>query len=291
MPEQLMLFLDSYRYVLTIAGIILIATILMKGLTLLLGRYIHKSSEQLKVDPTKLLFLKNALRLIIFTAALFAIIYVIPAFRTLAVTLFASAGIFAAIIGLGSQQAFSNIFSGVFIVIFKPFKVNDHIRIGTDLVGIVEDITLRHTVIRDFENRRIVMPNSIISAATIVNSTMEDEKICQHYLIRIAYHSDLQRAFEIIREEAEKHPLSIDNRTEEQLADQEPIIQVRLVEITEFALLIRAWIWSASQPDAFRLRCELNEILVRRFREEGIEMPYPHRTLIVKNTPVLPLER
>lgn len=90
-------------------------------------------------------------------------VYETNALRTVATSLLAGAGILAVAVGFASQQALSNIVSGIMIVIFKPFRVNDRLNIGTTFNGIVEDITLRHTVIRDFENKRIIVPNMVIS--------------------------------------------------------------------------------------------------------------------------------
>ncbi|MBK6829965.1 MAG: mechanosensitive ion channel [Flavobacteriales bacterium] len=89
-----------------------------------------------------------------------AIIYSIPSFKHIAVTVFAGAGILVAIVGLAAQDAFSNIISGVFIVAFKP-SAGDQVSVAGHS-GVVEDITLRHTVIRTLENRRAIIPNGKI---------------------------------------------------------------------------------------------------------------------------------
>ena len=122
----------------------------------------------------------------------------IPKLKSLGVTIFAGAGILAAIIGFASQAAFSNIVSGIFIVIFKPFRVGDIVKISNLYSGIVEDITLRHTVISDFENKRLIIPNSVISAETIHNSNILDNKICNHIWYGISYDSDVDLATSII---------------------------------------------------------------------------------------------
>src|SRR5690606_31175988 len=142
-------------------------------------------------DATKYSFIKNAISFIVYTAAIIVIFYSIPKLRTLGTTLFAGAGIIAAIFAFASQQAFSNIIGGIFIVIFKPFRVGDWVNIANQYTGIVEDINLRHTVIKDFENRRIIIPNSVISSETIVNSNVEDDKICKHIPFSISYDSSI----------------------------------------------------------------------------------------------------
>ena len=79
--------------------------------------------------------------------------------------------------------------------------------------GLVKEITLRHVIIRDFESRRIIIPNSTISDETIINSSIKDEKIKQHMEFDISHDCDITAAIKILRERAQAHTLSIDNRT------------------------------------------------------------------------------
>lgn len=234
-------------------------------------------------DPTQFRFLRNSVSAVVFIVAAGMIMYVIPGGKTLAVSIFAGAGIFAAIVGFASQQAFSNIVSGVFIVIFKPFRVGDIIEIGTAHRGVVEDITLRHTVIRNWENKRVIIPNSAISADTVTNSSIHDPKTCRFVEMGISYESDITTAMRIMREEAEAHPLCIDARTEEQIAEGTPKVVVRLIGFGDSSVNLRAYAWAKTAPEAFELGTELNQKIKERFDREGVEIPYPHRTLVIKN--------
>ena len=83
------------------------------------------------------------------------------------------------------------------ILVFRPFRVNDVIEIGTGTKGVVEEITLRHTIIRNYENRRIIIPNAIISEETIVNSNLIEEKIKKHIEFGISYESNVDLAKKI----------------------------------------------------------------------------------------------
>lgn len=162
-----------------IVCIIIGAIISSRTIRWLINKASVTASEKQKIDSTKLKFFKNAVSLIVWFVAFVAIISLIPQLKALAITLFAGAGIFLAILGFAAQQAFSNIISGIFIVIFKPFRVGDQIKIGSFDDGIVEDITLRHTVINNFENKRVIIPNSIVSSETVVNDSITDLKICR----------------------------------------------------------------------------------------------------------------
>jgi small conductance mechanosensitive channel len=129
---------------------ILLATFLVAFLVnRLFGRLIKRSANILNNDPTNYQFLRHAVIGLIYLVGLGAAIYTVPSLRTIANSLLAGAGILAVAVGFASQHALSNIISGVFIVIFKPYRINDRLQVR-ELEGIVEDITLRHTVIRDY---------------------------------------------------------------------------------------------------------------------------------------------
>ncbi|MDW7690643.1 mechanosensitive ion channel family protein [Flammeovirgaceae bacterium SG7u.111] len=281
--DNILSFSDRHENLLLIIGIIIAAFVLAKVLRIFLDRFFEKSSALIRVEATKYRFLKNAVTFIIFIAASFTVIYLIPAFKHLALSLFAGAGIFAAFLGFASQQAFSNIVSGIFIVIFKPFRVGDFIKIGADILGQVEDITLRHTVINGLENRRIIIPNSSISSDTIVNSSITDEKICRFVEMDISYDSDVDKAMKIMEEEALAHPSCLDNRSEEDKKEGAPQVIIRLTQFMDSAVRLRAYVWAKDTPSAFIMNCDLNYSIKKRFDAEGIEIPFPHRTLVFKN--------
>jgi small-conductance mechanosensitive channel len=193
--------------------------------------------------------------------------------------MFAGAGILAVVIGLASQQAFSNIISGIFMVLSKPFIVGDRIEVGGNLTGIVEDITLRHTVIRNFENRRIVIPNSIIATDTIINSHLTDEKIRRQIDVGIDYQSDVDLAIKLLRTTCENNPKCIDNRTSEEKENNAPVVDVRLIAFQDSSILLRAYAWANNQGESFDMHTEINRTIKKVFDEKGIVFPFPQQTL------------
>lgn len=262
--------------------VLAIAFVLIRAIRWGMSRYINRRSVLMKMDPTNFRFLKHSVSAIIFGVAIVVIVYNLPGGKGLAVSMFAGAGVFAAIIGFASQAAFSNIVSGIFIVVFKPFRVEDWIELGAGQKGIVEDITLRHTVIRDFQNQRIIIPNSSISADTIVNFSISDPKICRHLEIGISYDSNIQLARTIMQEEALKHPFCIDNRTQKEKADGRHQVRVRVIGFGDSSVNLRAYVWAQNPEKAWDLLTDLNEAIKRRFDAEGIEIPFPYRTLVYK---------
>ncbi|MEZ4985377.1 MAG: mechanosensitive ion channel family protein [Saprospiraceae bacterium] len=276
--------IEGLGYVGIFVATILITILLGTVVSRLFRRLIERSTEEMKNDPTNYVFLRHLIVFLIYIVGFSLAIYNVPELRGIANSLLAGAGILAVALGFASQHALSNIISGMFIVIFKPFRVNDRIHIQ-QMSGIIEDITLRHTVIRNFENRRIIIPNSVISNEILINADFHDEKICKWIDLSISYESNIDLARAIIQEEALAHPLLIDNRDDEEKANNEPIVAVRVLQLGESGIHLRAWCWAARQQDAFILGCDLYESIKKRFDAAGIEIPYPHRTLVYKNKP------
>jgi small conductance mechanosensitive channel len=273
---------SNFPYIITFIVIIVLTIILGRITSILLNKFFKRSSLLLRVDLSKYNIIKHLIVSTIHVVGVGLAIYSVPALRSLSLSIFAGAGILAAIIGFASQKAFSNIISGIFIAIFKPFRMSDRIRVGI-YSGVVEDMTLRHTVIRNFENKRIVIPNSIISEDTVINLTIVDEKICKILDLKISYSSDIKKIKAIIREEAKKHPKHIDNRNAEELEAKEDPVRVRVIGWSESFLTIRVWVWAKNPVDAFEMGCDLYETIKYRFDDEGIEFPFPHRVIITKD--------
>jgi small conductance mechanosensitive channel len=249
------------------------------------GRFLNKSAKILNSeDPTKYRFLRHFLRAIIYITGFAWAISEVPYLKTLSSSLLAGAGVLAVALGLASQQALSNIVSGLFIIIFKPFRINDRIKLNRDplLQGIVEDITLRHTVIRDFENRRIVVPNAVINQEILINADLAEDKIIKYVEVNISLHADILKAKQIMREEVMNHRLQVDPRDATAIAKNEPEVPVRVIAIGEYFVTLRAWACASNASEAFEMHCDLLESIKYRFDVEGIEIPIPHRYILTK---------
>ena len=276
------LILNSIEYVSIFVGILLITIVVAFLVNRFFKRLIRRSTDDMINDPTNYQFLRHAITALIYIVGFSIAIYSMPNLRALASSLLAGAGILAVAIGFASQQALSNIISGVFIIVFKPFRVNDRVKLR-DMNGIIEDITLRHTVIRDFENKRIIIPNSLISEEIIVNSDFGEDKICKWIEIGISYDSNIEKARALIKEEILNHPLHIDPRSPKQIKEGEELAPVKVIGLGDSSINLRGWAWAKDSADAFKMGCDLYENIKNKFDDEGIEIPFPHRTLIHKN--------
>lgn len=270
------------NYVILVVVTFSVVAFISYSLRKILDLVIRRNSVQLHVDPTNFIFLKNAIPFVLYSFAIFWIFQKIPYFKSLGTALFAGAGVLAAIIGFASQKAFSNIIGGLFILMFKPFRVDDIIEISNNRKGIIEEITLRHTIIKDYENRRIVIPNSQISEETIINSSITDNRIRKHLEVGIAYDANIDQAMKIIQEVVESHPLFTDNRTKLEIRQKKDKVEVKVVELGDYAVTLRAYIWSRGNDDAFMLQCDSLKAIKERFDEADVEIPFPYRTIVYK---------
>jgi small conductance mechanosensitive channel len=279
-----MMYINKYwEQVIFIVSVIIVTFIVSRILRFLVGRFFRAAARKLKVDPTRYNFFKNAVDFILFFIAMVVIFRSIPALHTVGTTLLTGAGVLAAIVGFASQAAFSNIISGFFLVIFKPFSVGDRVRIGQLYTGDVEDINLRHTTIKDFENRRVIIPNSVISNETIINSTITDEKTCMFVEVAISLSSNIDQAIKIIQEEAGRHRYYIDNRTDIEKTRGEHPVMVRVMTFLDSGIHLRASVWAKDPTDGFDLKCDLNKSIKERFDAAGITMANLHHLLVMKN--------
>lgn len=284
MSDLLSNYIDQTWHLPILIGLIILLTIIIASVT---TRIINLMIKRTKAaddneDVTNLVFFKRSVIVLIYLTGFSFAIYMIPQLRVIAASLLAGAGLLAVAVGFASQAALSNVIGGLFIVIFKPYKIGDRILVRTDLAGVVEDINLRHTVIRNFENKRIIIPNSVISNEVVINSNYEDSQICKFIDMGISYDSDIDLAKQIMKEEVLNHPLSVDVRTDEQIEAGEDIVPVRVILMGESSVNLRAWSWANNPQDAFVMGCDLLESIKKRFDSEGIEIPFPHRTLVYK---------
>ncbi|MGQ3412313.1 mechanosensitive ion channel family protein [Natrinema sp. LN54] len=181
----------------------------------------------------------------------------------------AAAGALA--IGLAMQDVISNFVAGVFIYTDKPFRIGDWIEWDNgDYAGVVEDISLRVTRVRTFDNELLTVPNSALTDGVLKNP-VDADKLRLKFVFGIGYGDDIERATEIIVDEAERHPDIMDD----------PAPSVRLTELgdSDVGLQSRFWIANPSRADFVRTRGEYVTAVKGRFDDEGIDIPYPVRTL------------
>lgn len=261
---------------------------LLTGITKYLFRRSMRKEGKIVLDETKVGFIRQMIVTAIYIIGTAAFLSLIPGMEKISNSILASAGILAMAVGLASQEALSNIVSGLFIIFFRPFKVGDSIKVDEIVVGTVMEITLRHTIIRNSENRMILIPNSKINSSTIINSSYGDSSTCSFIDIGVSYSTNLDHAIDVMRDEIMKHPALIDHRTAEEKATNTPEVVIRVTNLGDSAITLRAFAWASTSANALVMKQELLKAIKERFDREQIEIPYPYfNQIIMKPAPTI----
>lgn len=245
------------------------------------NRYIdHKIEKYGRDAETTYGFLRSVSRMLINFVVIFLMLMEIKSLQRLGATFVGASGILAVILGFAAQESMSNFIGGFFLSYYKPFKVGDTINLPEkNLVGIVEEIGIRHTVVKTFASSRIVVPNSVMNSEIIENRSSDSKKYCNFLFINISYTSDIEKASKIIQDLAIEHANCIDVRTKKEKENDVPIVPVIVTALKEYAIELRAAIYSKDVGLGFVMSCDLRKQIKEKFDEEGIQIPLPTQTI------------
>ena len=278
-------FATSYGHVagriLLVMVILLIAFIVTKIINHTFSSAARRLREAKNPNAAVVAFLRYAALLVVDIITFVSVVASIPALRTILGSLLTAGGALAIIAGIAAQDALGSVASGIMILVFKPFIIGDIVNISAmGVTGTVEDITLRHTVIKTLESKRVIIPNNTMNGAVVENFDYMEKLVCLMMDVSITYESDMEKAMALLEEEAGKHPGYQDVRTPAQKAAGDPRVVVRVQELGDSAVILRVWLWGADNAAAYRMKCDLNRAVKKRFDEEGVSFAYPHMEIV-----------
>ncbi len=186
-------------------------------------------------------------------------------------TLLAGVGVAGIILGLALQESLSNLAAGFFILLTRPYDVDDIITVSGGVVGTVRAMGLANTTVVTFDNRRLLVPNRKIWGEVIENRSAEAVRRVE-IKVRIGYAEDVDRALEIIRD--------LLTNNERVLSKPEPLIFVSDLADSWIKIDVRPWTRNA---DWWPLLTELPRLVRLRFAEEGIEIPLPQTEITMRS--------
>ena len=180
-------------------------------------------------------------------------------------------------VALALQDTLSNLFSGIHILMEKTIRVGDFIRLETGQEGYVEDITWRTTRVRMLPNNMVVIPNSKLAQSIVTNYYLPEKKMSLLIQIGVSYSEDPERVEAVLVDEAKKAAGQVPGL----LGDPEPF--VRFIpgfgdSSLDFTLICQV----QEFVDQYLAQHELRKRIFKRFRKEGIDIPFPHRTVYLR---------
>ena len=253
---------------------ILIKIILFILVELLLNRIVNLIFRIMtrKHNSVHLRFIKSILNVTIVVVVFYSMAQQFDVTKDISKTLLQSSSLFIAIATFAAQQALSNVISGISLSVSKPYNVDEKIRVvqGSSVIaeGIVKDITIRHTVIQQFNGESCIVPNSVMDSAVITNTNYIGN-IGNFMEIEISYDADIEKAMKCMKEICVAHELTLN--TEEN--------KVFIKGYTQNGIILKTTVWTKNLDDSFLACSDIRAGLVESCKKNGIQIPY--QTVIV----------
>ncbi len=236
-------------------------------------RQVLERDQRGLINRTTASFLTQLVQAAIYLLALIFYAHTIPELRALGTGLLAGVSVVSVIIGLAAQNTLGNLIAGVSLLLYRPFQVGDVIQVTAPTgleTGAVENLTLGYTTLRTGDNRRIVVPNSVMASQVTVNLTATDPRAMTAVPIGIGYAADIDRARQVLVELATHHP-----------AVQE-VVACPVTKLGDSSVVLTLRAWCADAGTAKAVECDLYEQAKKRFDQEGIEIPFPTTSVLVR---------
>lgn len=180
-------------------------------------------------------------------------------------------------VALALQDTLANLFSGIHILMEKSLRVGDFIKLETGQEGYIDDITWRTTRVRMLPNNIVVIPNSKLAQSVVTNYCLPEKRMSLLIPIGVSYSSDPDKVEKILVEEAKRAVGEIPGL----LGEPEPFVRF-IPGFGESSLDFTLICQVKEFVDQYLAQHELRKRIFRRFREEGIEIPFPHRTVYMR---------
>ena len=216
-----------------------------------------------KVDRTLVSFLGNVANIGLLILIIIAALGKLGIPTTSVTALIGGAGLAVA---LSLKDQLSNFAAGALIILFRPFKVGDYIKVN-GFEGFVSEIKMVQTALSTPDNEEVILPNSVVMSNSIVNRS--SMPLCRvQVVVGVDYACDLKAAKAAVLKAATEHPLCV------QTPDKEAVTFI--TNLGDSAIEITLWAWT-NEADLGAFRFGLNEQVVENLRAANINIPFPQR--------------
>jgi small-conductance mechanosensitive channel len=191
--------------------------------------------------------------------------------------LLAALGVGGLAVGLALQDTLSNFFAGIYILLEKPVRVGDYVKLDSGQEGYVTDIGWRTTRIRMLPNNMVIVPNAKLTQSILTNYYLPEQRMSLLVPISVSYASDPDQVERILVDEATRAAGEVAGL----LADPPPFVRF-IPGFGESSLDFTLICQVREFVDQYLAQHELRKRIFRRFRHEGIEIPFPQRVIHVQ---------
>lgn len=261
-----------FSYILFTVIILSITRVVARTVNGVVEMHIERSQERLP----KTTLLSTILTVVIYAMG---VLVVLQYYGISIAPILTAMGVGGMAVALALQETLANIFSGLHLILSKQLRLDDYIKLSTGEEGRVTDITWRFTtIVPAGGGNMIVIPNQKIASSNITNYSMPRKDIVISIPVGVAYDSDLDKVERVTLDVAKEVMAQIDKDVK-----MEPA--VRFHTFGESSIDFNVVLHSSYFEHQFLLKHEFIKALTRRYREEGIEIPYPTRTVLQPEEP------
>lgn len=252
------------------AGVAILAILMVRVVSALLDWYSENIAAQTEttLDDEIVPLIERTTKAVVYALAL---LVVLDHFDVNITGLITVLGVGSLAFALAAQDTLSNMIAGFVIMIDRPFRVGDRLRLPDGTISLVHEIGIRSTKFRTFDNTLIIVPNAELTKSTIHNTSYPAPRTRVVIDVGVGYDSDLDRVRKVMLEEAHLH--------DKVLREPEPYFAFR--DFGDSSLDVSLFCHVAQDKHQWRTGCELREQILIRFRKEGIEIPFPQRVVTI----------
>ena len=201
-----------------------------------------------------------------------ALVLILKHFNYDIFTLVTALGIGSLAIGLAAKDTLAHMISGFTIMLDRPFRIGDRIQLVGGQVGDVADIGLRSTKIKTFDNQLLIIPNSDLCNSILTNQAFPNSRVRGRINIGVAYGSDVDRVKSLL--------IATAGEVTDVMSDPPP--EAYFVSFGDCSLNMSLFFWVEEYSTLFSITDKINSLIINRFNEHSIEIPFPIRTVIMQ---------
>ncbi|MGZ9810740.1 mechanosensitive ion channel family protein [Pseudoroseicyclus sp. H15] len=267
---------DTWTGAMIILVLFILAGLLLSRLLRHAIRLIVERDHDNRLDRMSVSFLSKVASAFVWILMVMFYAHMIPALDRFATALLASVSVASIVFGLAAQSTLSNFVAGFSLIFYRPFRLGDKLQISAPTgveTGTVEDVSLGYTVLKTYDNRRVIISNASISNTTMVNLSARELRTMAMIPISVGYDVDIDAARALILEIASALP------------DIEEIVGCPVTNLGGSSVDFSLRVWCADAGVAAGIKNTVLEAVKKRFDAAGIEIPYAYQNIQITKLP------
>ncbi len=223
------------------------------------------------IDPTLISFLQQLAKWAIYIMAFVTYAHLVPALNPIGKAWLTGVSVVSVIVGLAAQSTLSNLIAGFSLLLYRPFGIGDRMQASAPSgleTGTVESLNLGYVILKTDDNRRVVIPNSVIASQTTINLTGVENVACT-VPINVSYGSDIDKARTLLTDLARRHP------------KVKEVSGCPVTQIGTTGAVLNLSCLCADSGAVGQVKNDLLEQAIKHLPSAGVEIPYTYTNVIV----------